>query len=134
MYKTQIIALGIAAVLFVACGGGGGGTTPNGNGGGNGDNGGSQLYVGQINGTNSLAERGSANYSVLASGVAGISYFWSCVPDNPAAFTPSNAATTSFRAWSVDENTTVIIAVVVSAPGYDAVTRTKTITITNSDL
>jgi hypothetical protein len=128
--RNLLYSMLVVSFLLANCGGGGGtGTGDNG-----GNNNGSQLYVSQINGTPSINERGTANYSVLASGVSGITYFWSAIPESPGAFNPSNASTTAFTAWSVDETTTITVKVIVSASGYDPVTRTKSVTIKNTSL
>ena len=127
--RSLLFSMLVLTFILASCGGGGGTGTGTG---GNGD--GSQLYVSQINGTPTIDERGVANYSVLASGVSGITYFWSSIPESPGAFDPSNASTTAFSAWSVDETTTITIKVIVSASGYAPVTRTKSVTIKNTSL
>lgn len=125
---TTLLLCMLASAL--SCGGGGSGADPL----GGEPPVGNQFYVGQIQGVSSIVERGTANYSIMASGVSGIGYHWYCVPDSPGSFSPSDRSTAAFRSWSVDSNTAITIYVRVSAPGYDDVTRSKTVTITNSGL
>jgi hypothetical protein len=86
------------------------------------------LRVWGINGLSRIHEGHECHYKVVANKVRNISYSWSC--ESPGSIRSDvNPDWATFYAGNVDENTEVVIKVVVSAPGYNSVTCTREVTI-----
>jgi len=97
--------------------------------GGCGGGGGDVVEVGDISGPESVKEFRQAEFSILVPDATSISYLWSVDPADAGEFSSPTQATTTFTAGEVDQDTPVVIGVLVTIQQQAPIYVTRNITI-----
>ncbi len=85
--------------------------------------------VSEINGPILIQESATAYYRVVCTCTKGVTFTWSCEPEDAGTFNPGDKSIIAFSAALVDEDTDIVISVTVTPEVGDAVTRARSVTV-----
>jgi len=89
------------------------------------------LWVGDIEGPDSVDEDASVDFGVSATNDSGLTYLWECEPAAAGSFVNETSASCTFHAAEVGADTVVTIKVTVGSDNYTPQVKTKDIQVVN---